>query len=73
MLTLHIEDKKIEDIFFNEFHSNKEKFFEFIQQSYEHMKATHHNKSDANELIKLQEDSMAKIWNSDEDEVWDEL
>jgi len=34
MITLNIENKKIEDIFLNEFHSNKEKFIEFIENSF---------------------------------------
>jgi len=34
MLTLKIENKKVEEIFLNEFHSNKEKFFEFIEKSF---------------------------------------
>ena len=38
MITLNIEDKNIEDIFLNEFHSNKEKFFEFINLSFENFK-----------------------------------
>ncbi len=35
MITLTIEDKQIEHIFLDEFHSNKEKFFEFIKLSFE--------------------------------------
>ena len=34
MITLNIENKKVEDIFLNEFHSNKEKFIEFIENSF---------------------------------------
>lgn len=39
MITLKIEDKSIEDIFLNEFHSNKENFFEFIKLSFIEFKA----------------------------------
>ncbi len=72
MLTLKIENEKIEHIFLNEFHSNKEKFFEFIQNSYEKLKTTHQNDSDIN-FIEAQEASMSKTWDNDKDEVWDEL
>lgn len=39
MLTIDIENKKIEGIFLNEFHSNKEKFIEFIENSFSNFKA----------------------------------
>jgi len=35
MLTLHIDNNDIENIFVEGFHSNKEKFLAFIQSSYE--------------------------------------
>jgi len=38
MLTLNIDNKKVEDIFLNEFHSNKEKFVEFIENSFTNLK-----------------------------------
>jgi len=38
MITLTIEDKNVENIFLNEFYSNKEKFFEFIKLSFEGIK-----------------------------------
>jgi len=38
MLTLNINNKKVEDIFFNEFNSNKEKFIEFIEISFNNLK-----------------------------------
>jgi len=73
MITLKIENKKVENIFLNEFHSNKEKFFEFIQSSYDKIK-TNNNLNDSNiDLIKSQEISMSKTWNNDEDKAWDEL
>jgi len=72
MLTLKIENEKIEHIFLNEFHSNREKFFEFIQSSYEKLKTAHQNDLDR-DFIKAQESSMSKTWNSDKDKAWDEL
>ena len=72
MITLKIENEKIENIFLNEFHSNREKFFEFIQNSYDKMKTTNQDNSNL-DLIKSQELSMSKTWNNDEDKAWDEL
>lgn len=37
MLTLEINNPNIENIFLEGFNSNKEKFLEFIQNSYQHM------------------------------------
>ena len=72
MLTLKIENEKIEHIFLNEFHSNREKFFEFIQNSYEKLKTTQpHNLDD--DFVKAQETSMSKTWDNDKDKAWDEL
>jgi len=72
MITLKIENEKVENIFLNEFHSNREKFFEFIQTSYDKMKTS--NQDDSNlDLIKSQEVSMSKTWNNDKDKAWDEL
>jgi len=72
MLTLKIENKKIENIFLNEFHSNREKFFDFIQTSYEKMKNTDKN-NEQKEFLELQETSMFNTWNNDKDKAWDEL
>jgi len=72
MITLKIENEQVENIFLNEFHSNREKFFEFIQNSYEKMKTSDQNNFDKN-LINSQEVSMSKTWDSDKDKVWDEL
>jgi hypothetical protein len=72
MLTLKIENEKIEHIFLNEFHSNTEKFFNFIQNSYEKMKSTHNDDS-LKDFIKAQEISMSKTWDNNVDEAWDEL
>ncbi len=73
MLTLKIENEKVENIFLNEFNSNKDKFFEFIQSSYEKIKITNNQDKLDNDLIKAQEISMSKTWNNDLDEAWDEL
>ena len=73
MLTLKIEDEKIEYIFLNEFHSNKDKFLEFIQTSYDKMKSTNDTNNSDTDLIRSQESSMSKTWNSEEDKVWDAL
>ena len=73
MLTLKIENEKIEQIFLNEFHSNKEMFFEFIQNSFEKMKSKNDEKLMEEDFIKAQEGSMAKTWENDSDEAWDEL
>jgi len=72
MLTLKIENEKIEHIFLNEFHSNREKFFEFIQSSYEKLRTTRQNDSDI-DFIEAQEASMSKTWDNDKDKAWDEL
>ena len=73
MITLKIEDKKVEYIFLNEFHSNKDKFFEFIQQSYDKMKNNRNQDNFTINLINSQETSMSKTWNNDKDKAWDEL
>ena len=73
MITLKIEDEKIENIFLNEFHSNKDKFLEFIQNSYDKMKISNNQADFDKELIKSQETSMYKTWDNDEDKAWDEL
>ena len=73
MLTLKIEDERIEHIFLNEFHSNKDKFFEFIQNSYESMKSSNTEENSDENFIYLQESSMSKTWDNDDDKVWDEL
>ena len=72
MLTLKIENEKIEHIFLNEFHSNREKFFEFIQNSYEKLKTTQSHDLD-DDFVKAQETSMSKTWDNDKDKAWDEL
>jgi len=59
MIILKIENKKVESIFLNEFQSNREKFFEFIQNSYDKMKTNNQDNSNM-DLIKSQEISMSK-------------
>jgi len=73
MITLKIDNKYVENIFLNEFHSNKEKFLEFIQNSYEKMNATKSLNNVDSDLRQLQEISMSKTWDNDEDKAWDEL
>jgi len=73
MITLKIENEKIENIFLNDFHSNKDKFFEFIQSSYEKMKIANNQDDFKIDLVKSQESSMSKTWDNDLDKVWDEL
>ena len=72
MLTLKIENKKIEHIFLNEFHSNREKFFEFIQSSHVKMKSANKDNFDR-DFINLQKTSMLKTWDNEKDKAWDEL
>ena len=73
MLTLKIENETIENIFLNEFHSNKENFFEFIQMSYDKMKISRTHEESNTQLRNAQETSMSETWNNDEDKAWDEL
>jgi len=69
MLSLTIEDQKIEHIFLQEFQSDKDKFFSFIKESYERIK----DKTKSSDLKDLQISSMQKTWDNDEDKVWDAL
>jgi len=72
MLTLKIENEKVENIFLNEFHSNSEKFLEFIQKSFTNFKnSTSHEARKA--LLDAQEQSMLTTWDNEKDKVWDEL
>jgi len=73
MITLKIENEKVESIFLNEFQSNTEKFFEFIQNSYDKMKTSTSQESSVSDLVKSQETSMSKTWDNVEDRAWDEL
>lgn len=69
MLSLTIEDKKLEHIFLKEFQSDKDRFFNFIKESYEKIK----EKTTSGDLRDLQIESMQKTWDNDEDKVWDAL
>ena len=69
MLSLTIEDKKLERIFLKEFQSDKDRFFNFIKESYEKIK----EKTSLGDLKDLQIESMQKTWDNDEDKVWDAL
>lgn len=40
MITININNKKIEQIFLNDFQSNKEKFIEFIENSFHNFKGS---------------------------------
>jgi len=72
MLTLKIENEKVENIFLNEFHSNSEKFLEFIQKSFTNFKnSTSYEARKA--LLDAQEQSMLTTWDNEKDKVWDEL
>jgi hypothetical protein len=73
MLSLTIENKKVEDIFLKEFHSDKESFFAFIQSSFEKLHSSDNHKNHIIDLKSLQESAMAKTWENDKDKVWDEL
>lgn len=73
MITLKIENENVENIFLNEFHSNREKFFEFIQNSYEKIKTDKNQENFTIDLIKSQETSMYETWDNDEDKGWDAL
>lgn len=71
MLQLNIDDKTLEQIYLKEFGNDKEKFIEFIKQSYEKIKAQ--NELYDEDLQNLQIDSMQHTWDNDQDKVWDEL
>ncbi len=60
MLTINIENKKVEDIFLNEFNSNKEKFIEFIEDSFTNFKKqTSQNIDDLSYLNAKIEDGLS--------------
>lgn len=73
MLSITIEDKKVENIFLKEFNSDKEKFFNFINSSYDRLKKNNSSESTKNELINLQTTSISKTSDNDKDKAWDEL
>ncbi|MDD5373847.1 MAG: hypothetical protein PHO62_10540 [Sulfurimonas sp.] len=73
MITLTIEDKQIEHIFLDEFHSNKEKFFEFIKLSFDGFQ----NQSVDEDLSYLEDDFdegiASGMCEQSHDEIFDEL
>ena len=71
MLQLNIDDKLLEQIYLKEFHSDKEKFIEFIKKSYEKIQIQ--NEPHDQDLQNLQIDPMKHTWDNDQDKVWDEL
>lgn len=75
MLTLNINNKKVEDIFLNEFHSNKEKFIEFIENSFSNFKKqTSQNNDDLSYLNSQIEDGLnSSISSKSHKEIFKEL
>lgn len=72
MVSLNLEDKIVETIFLQEFHSDKKEFFDFIKSSFEKLKNSQQNTIDDN-FTNLQIDSMATTWENNQDRIWDEL
>ena len=70
MLTLQINNPNVENIFLEGFNSNKEKFLEFIQHSYQHMILTESFERSVRQT-KLQE--SGELEESSLDELIDEL
>lgn len=75
MLTLTIEDKNVENIFLNEFHSNKEKFFEFIKLSFEEIKTKKETCEDDWSYLEdgFDEGMASGMCEQSHDEIFDEL
>ena len=71
MVVLELDNQEIESIYLEKFHSNKDKFFDFIKQSYE--KFSEYNEMDEQDMLKAQEKSMIRTWDSVMDRGWDEL
>jgi len=75
MLTLQIDNPNIENIFVNGFNSNKEKFLEFIQNSYnkkESLKDYEHDKEHFLETYnKMKDGSMEMLTEKDAEEEID--
>ncbi len=75
MLTLQIDNPNIENIFVNGFNSNKEKFLEFIQNSYnkkESLKDYEHDKERFLETYnKMKDGSMEMLTEKDAEEEID--
>jgi len=75
MLSINIENKKIEDVFLNEFQSNKEKFIEFIENSLNNFnKQTTKNTDDLSHFNSKIEDGLnSPISSKSHEEIFKEL
>ena len=75
MITINIDNKKVEDIFLNEFHSNKEKFVEFIENSFSNLKKqSSKNNDDLSYLNSQIEDGLnSPISSKSHKEIFKEL
>ncbi|MCX6053196.1 MAG: hypothetical protein NTZ60_11905 [Campylobacterales bacterium] len=75
MITLTIEDKNVENIFLNEFHSNKEKFFEFIKLSFDSTKTKSESYDEDWSYLEdeIQEGIDSGMCEQSHDEIFDEL
>ncbi|MFA6196962.1 MAG: hypothetical protein WC656_10010 [Sulfurimonas sp.] len=75
MLTLTIEDKNVENIFLNEFHSNKEKFFEFIKLSFDSSKIKNETYDEDWSYLEddFDEGIASGMCEQSHDEIFDEL
>ncbi len=73
MFTLNIEDKNLENIFLNEFHSNKEKFIEFIKLSFDSVRGKNTDEDWSYLENEIQEGIDSGICEQSHDEIWDEL
>ena len=74
MITLTIEDKQIEHIFLDEFHSNKEKFFEFIKLSFDSKRKDESFEEDWSSLEdEIQKGIDSGVCKQSHEEIWDEL
>jgi len=73
MLSITIENEQIENIFLKEFHSDKEKFFSFILNSFEKLKSKNISSNENNDIANLQINSMEKTWNNEQDKAWNGL
>ncbi|MDD3452214.1 hypothetical protein [Sulfurimonas sp.] len=75
MITLTIEDKQIEHIFLDEFHSNKEKFFEFIKLSFDSNKTKNKTYDEDWSYLEdeIQEGLDSGICEQTHDEIFDKL
>lgn len=73
MITLTIEDKQIEHIFLDEFHSNKEKFFEFIKLSFDGFRSQSADEDWSCFEADFDEGVASGMCEQSHDEIWEEL